>query len=221
MKMRLMSMALVVLMLAGLMTGCTNGSTPSSVAPPASVNPATPTSGSEEKPLEHATLVVSYPTFAPEPADLAKVEAAINKLTEAELNVTIKLQPHAISAYGEQIKLQMIAQEQVDVLITGNMAIFDLYTNQVNNGQLLPLDDLLTKYGQDLLKVMGPTYAKASAVNGKVYGMPQNRDLAQSRSFIMDAALADKNGIDPKKITNYAELEAAFAIIKKNEPGVY
>lgn len=175
-----------------------------------------PESQTEES-FEPANLVVSYVLFGPEPADLKMIEDEVNKLTQEELNVTVELKPHSTAAYRDQINLQLISGEQIDVFITGNLALFDLYSNQVTNGQLLELDGYLDQYGQGIKDVMGD-YVRSGEMDGKVYGIPQNRDLAVARSFVYDADVADRNGIKPEDITSFEELEEAFATIKENEP---
>lgn len=220
------ALALAALMMVALLAACGDGgsgSTGGGTSGGSSSGGTSSGGGSSsevEETFEHADLVVSYVMFAPEPADLQLVQDAINEITERDLNVSVTLKGHNVAAYGEQIKLQLIAQEQVDVFITGNMVIFDLFSNQVNNGQLLALDDLMDKYGQGIKEVMGD-YASVGMMNGKIYGVPQNRDLAVARSFVYLADVADRNGIKPEDITNFEELEEALAIIKENEPDMY
>ena len=221
------SLALVAMMLVAMLAACGGGDGSSSGTGGgtggSSSSGSTSAGGSDSQPeetFEHAELVVSYVMFAPEPADLQLVQDAINEITERDLNLSITLKGHNVAAYGEQIRLQLIAQEQVDVFITGNMVIFDLFSNQVMNGQLLALDEYMDKYGQGIKEVMGD-YASVGKMNGKIYGVPQNRDLAVARSFVFMADVADRNGIKPEDITNYEELEAALAIIKENEPDMY
>ncbi|MEG2021966.1 MAG: hypothetical protein RR087_09320, partial [Oscillospiraceae bacterium] len=44
--------------------------------------------------------------------------------------------------------------------------------NFVNKQQCMPLDELINKHGQDMLKVLPMEQLKGGMVDGKIYGIP-------------------------------------------------
>jgi len=217
---KLISLMLVVLMVMTLALGCakttnTDGNSTQSNAGEGTENTS--------ETLKHADLNINFLTFVPEPADLKLVEDEINKITEAKINVTVHLKPYSVATYRDQMKLQLVSNEKVDLLLTGNLGIFDLYINQVANGLLYPMNDLLSKYGQGIVQALGDTYAYAGSMEGKTYGVPQNRDLAQGWCFLADKGMADKYGIKATELKTFDKdfFDNMFKTIKENESKVY
>jgi putative aldouronate transport system substrate-binding protein len=128
-------------------------------------------SGSDEDASEVNVVLFS----ASVPKDLKIVEDEINKITKKKINVKIKLSPINIGAYVQQTNLMLSSNEKVDLML---VASFFGYTSQAAKGQLLPLDDLVDKYGPDIKKVMDEDYLNASKVGGKLYAVPTLRDMA-------------------------------------------
>ena len=80
--------------------------------------------------------------------DADKVFALFNeKLAEILPGVQVEFIPVEGSAYTEKWKLWMTAGEQIDIAWLG----YSLnYLEQISNGVLMPLNDLLDEYGQDI-----------------------------------------------------------------------
>lgn len=151
------------------------------------------------------------------PKDLKIVEDEINKLTKEKINVKIKLTPINIGNYVQQTNLMLSSNEKVDLML---VASFFGYTSQAAKGQLLPLDDLVDKYGTDIKKVMDEDYLKASKVSGKLYAVPTQRDMASASGIIMRKDLVEKYNIDVNKIKTLDDVESVLKTIKDNEKDI-
>lgn len=151
------------------------------------------------------------------PKDLKIVEDEINKLTMEKINVKIKLTPINIGNYVQQTNLMLSSNEKVDLML---VASFFGYTSQAAKGQLLPLDDLVDKYGPDIKKVMDKDYLNASKVAGKLYAVPTQRDMASASGIMMRKDLVEKYNIDVNKIKTLDDVESVLKMIKDNEKDI-
>ena len=89
-----------------------------------------------------------------------------------------------------------------------------------SKGHLKQLDDLVESDGQGIVEAIGWDFLDAGRIGGGLYGLTTNRDLAKEYGFLFDKEMAERNGIDLAAIETFDDVEAAFAIIKENEPGV-
>jgi len=149
--------------------------------------------------------------------DAAAVGDAISAITKEKINATVKLMPIDVSAWTQQTNLLLAGNEPLDLMVTSS---FFNYSTQVAKNQLLPLDDLLDKYGPTIKDTMEPEIYNGTRINGKIYGVPSVRDTAADYGFIARKDLVDKYGIDFSGVKTYADLEPIFKKIKDNEPGV-
>jgi putative aldouronate transport system substrate-binding protein len=194
-----------------------NGGSTAATANTASQTPGT--SGEAEKSksdLKPYELTVAYYNIG-NTKDLQEVQAAVNRLTKEKINATIKFTPIDPAAYTQQINLMLASGEKLDILLTLTALG---YGTQAAKGQLVPLEDLLKKYGQDITKVVTPDVLKATATSGKIYGLPSVRDWAADFGVLMRKDIVDKYKIDVSKIKTFDDLDPVFKIVKDNEPNM-
>lgn len=166
-----------------------------------------------DKPYE---LTVAYFLLGSVSKDQVLIEQELNKITQAKINATVKLLPISMSAWQNQINLMLTSNEKLDLMpLLGTS-----YANQVAKGQLVELDDLLANQGSGIVEALGKDYAHAAEINGKTYGVPTIRDLAQSYGFYLTKNLADKYSIDLSKVKTLDDVEPVLKTIKDNEPNL-
>jgi putative aldouronate transport system substrate-binding protein len=85
-----------------------------------------------------------------------------------DLNLKVKVTFVPWDQYWEQKDIMLAAKEPIDLYWDG---LPDLST-MVNKKQCMPLDDLIQKYGQDMLKVLPLDHIKGGKINGVTYGIP-------------------------------------------------
>jgi putative aldouronate transport system substrate-binding protein len=75
--------------------------------------------------------------------------------------------------------LMLTGNEQLDIFIT----IGGLFMPSIQNGQLMDLEEngLLQTYGKDIPGAIDEIYINACRAGGVLYGLPNNRDMAQGR----------------------------------------
>ncbi|CAM4212868.1 ABC transporter substrate-binding protein [Paenibacillus alkaliterrae] len=159
-------------------------------------------------------VVYAFPIFQSVPKDLNLVQDEINKISKAKINVTVKLLPISISAWTNQINLMMTSGEKLDML-----AHFD-YSTQVSKGKLYPIGDIMEQYGKGIIDALGQDYYNATKINGKSYGVPSIRDLAQDYGYIIRKDLVEKHNIDLSQVKTYEDYEKIFSVIKAKEPNM-
>ncbi|ANY67266.1 hypothetical protein BBD42_12890 [Paenibacillus sp. BIHB 4019] len=207
----IVAMLLTVMLVLAACGGNSGGSTSNAGA----TNAAGGETGgaSELKPYEMTVAFLSIGNTK----DLAEVQAEVNKITQAKINATVKFLPIDIGAWQQQMNLMLAGNEPLDILVTGTGLNFG---TQAAKGQLVEMDDLLAKYGQDIQKVVGGDVIKAGSSNGKIYAIPSVRDWAADYGLVMRQDIVDKYKIDVNAIKTLDDLTAVYQTIKDNEPGM-
>ena len=157
--------------------------------------------------------------IGPTPEDLPQVLAAMNKYTKEKINATIKI---VMFDYGDYLnKMNVVASsgEHFDICFLASWT-FDMRTN-ATRGTIIPLDDLLAKYGKDTLKAVDQLFWDGSKINGKHYAIPANKEVATQDVYVFNEKYVVKYNIDVNSIKKLSDLEPYFAKIHKDDPGVY
>jgi len=113
------------------------------------------------------TLTILYPGDESE----RMTEFLKNEFSEkmaADLGLKVKVIFVPWSQYWEQKDIMLAANEPIDLYWDG---LPDLSTI-VNKKQSMPLDDLIKKYGQDMLKVLPMEQFQGALINGEIHGIP-------------------------------------------------
>ncbi len=117
----------------------------------------------------------------PDQKDEAMVMAELQKIAKEALNVNIDVQIIATSEFKEKFNKAMAAQERIDLTWTGYIQPIQ---ELVNLGALLPLDDLMAEYGQDLIASIDERLLDAHRqTDGLLYQFPAWQGMVGSRSY--------------------------------------
>lgn len=145
----------VSLALATVLAGCATASTAPTAAPvattAAATEAATPAPTAKGEPIK---LVLEKPIWGDKPADAPFVKQLEQKILEKlniDLTVTGEQNP---SDQEEKAKLMLSSGEQLDMFNMGD------WTKYMTTGTIIPLNDLLNKYGQDILNKSIPEAIK-------------------------------------------------------------
>ncbi|WP_240420983.1 ABC transporter substrate-binding protein [Paenibacillus periandrae] len=148
--------------------------------------------------------------------DLNLVAEEMSKITKEKINATVKLTSIDSAAWDQQATLMLSGNEKVDLIYSKSAT----YSSQVAKGQLIPLDDLLKKFGAEIIKSIEPDILAASKIKGQTYGVPTVRDFASFAGIVMRTDLIEKYKIDTSKIKSLNDMDPVFKIIKENEPNL-
>ncbi|MCM8710044.1 ABC transporter substrate-binding protein [Clostridium sp. SYSU_GA19001] len=173
---------------------------------------STENSGKTSEATYEATM--AYIQFGNTPADLQLVQDEVNKITVPKINVKVKLMPISMTQYTQQLNLMLSGSEKLDLVSVFN----DFYSGLIAKGQLLPLDDLLNKYGSGIKSVISADYLKATTFNGKIYGVTSSYDISKPIGIVLKKDLVDKYNIDMTKVKTMQDLETVLQTIHEKEP---
>jgi putative aldouronate transport system substrate-binding protein len=150
--------------------------------------------------------------------DQEAVEAEANKIFKDKINANLHLKLIDVASWEEKMRVMSSAGESYDIAFTGSGT--NRIDMNVEKGAFLPLDDLLQRYGQDILKKVDPRAWKAVTYNGKIMAIPAQAPYSMPWAYVFKKELVDKYGFDYKKVKSLQDLEPYLETIKKNEPTI-
>lgn len=119
-------------------------------------------------------------------------------------------------------------KEQTNLLATGGKGSIDLLpiwgqplATQVSNGSLIAIDDLYAQYADQMKGLFTDDQMKACYYNGKLYGIPTERDLAVNRGFVMRKDILDAIGVKAEDLKSLEDVEKTLLIVKEKYPDIY
>ncbi|WP_167858972.1 ABC transporter substrate-binding protein [Paenibacillus cymbidii] len=206
--------AAAVLCASLLLGACQNGESREPVADRAETGSAGP---SPPAALAPAELTWYYPVRELQ-KDQSAVEEAVNRYTRAKLNATIRLKPVAMSEYAQRMNTVLAANEPVDILWDASW-LFN-YMSAYAKGALLPLDELLDKYGADVKKALPKMLFDTARIEGKLYAIPGYQTITNREGFYIQKRFVDKYRIDVARIKTFEDMYPYMERIRQGEPGV-
>ena len=212
MKLKLVSLLLLVTLLVTVVAGCGGTTT---TAPTTAPN-GTTAPGETTAPAEIVKIKFAHFAFG-DTSEAALVFEEINKITREKIGAEIEPLYLNFGAWHDQINLMLTSGEQLD--LTSNIT-FSVATLAAN-GQIQPLDELVAEYGQGIVEALGEKYINAGRVGTELYGITVNRDLASNHGFVGRTDLLEKYSLSLDNVKTIADLEPILQTIKDNEPDMY
>ena len=233
MKKRTICLLLAMIMVLSIvLAGCSKtAETPAADETPATTEPAETTDNTEtpeapeetaEPALEQKTIQLMI-TGAGKQANSDKVWAAFNEqLQQYVPNTTVEFIDVPFEEYSEKFSQVLASGEGVDLAWTGWLV--DKPTN-INDGNLMPLDDLLAEYGQGIVDTLGEEVVEIhrNAADGKLYYLPSWQGLCGDRrgwlvvteiaELAGDTWIEDTEAALNKWRNNYSEGTEAFQAV--------
>ena len=200
---KLMSLLVVGAMAVGLLAGC--GSSEESE----STETSTASSESSEFTGFDETVEISMYGLSFYGDDgLEEVVAAINEISEAEINVTINFTPMDVATYSEQIGLMMSGGESFDLVLATAIPVVSFSTMQSQN-QLMDISEYLSVYAPETEEMMSD-YLACTTVDGSIYGVPCYRIYNSSYYIVMRTDILDELGLteEAEAIDSWSDYEA-------------
>ena len=221
MKKKLLATLLCAVMSVAVMSSCGNGGSSSSSSTGSSTGStgSSTTSASSETDLREPELVtldvVTMSSGKNEP-DITMVEEAMNKILEEKFNCNVNLTFISFANYVEQTSLMLSSGQDADLLAVYMVPL----PTCANSGQIIPLDDLLEKYGQGIKEQLGD-YVECGRVGDSIYGVTTGRDLANTQGFAYIKSVADEVGFDASSIKTLEDLERELKKVKEGKENMW
>jgi putative aldouronate transport system substrate-binding protein len=152
--------------------------------------------------------------------DVKLIEAAASKYIQSKgLNATIKLQCYTWGdEYDNKMRMIIASGEPFDICFTASWA--NLYKVNVSKGAFLDITNLLGKYAPKTKKQLHPAFLTGSAIDGRNYAIPANKELAHVWTLSFNKKFVDKYKFNLASVKKLADLEPMLKVIKAKEPGV-
>lgn len=203
-KRKVLPVAIVMALAAGSLVGCGSKeetktgqgtSTPTAAAAPAKFKVGLTTGGSK---------------YVEGSADINN-DKYVKKLEElSKTDLTMQLIPH--ETYAQSMTLLFASGELPDLLQTKGINQPEV-APAIDSGVLLPLNDLIDKYGPNLKKKIPKASWDSARVSkdGKIYGIPQENPITTDTVTYIRKDWLDKLGLQaPKTVDEYIEVMKAF-----------
>ena len=226
MKKRTICLLLAMIMVLSIvLAGCSKtAETPAADETPAATEPAETTDNTEtpeapeetaEPALEQKTIQLMI-TGAGKQANSDKVWAAFNEqLQQYVPNTTVEFIDVPFEEYSEKFSQVLTSGEGVDLAWTGWLIN---KPQNIADGNLRPLDDLLAEYGQGIVDILGENVVEIhrNAADGKLYYLPSWQGLCgERRGWLVVTEIAELAGD-----TWIEDTEAALNKWRNNYSGI-
>ncbi|MEK3722764.1 extracellular solute-binding protein [Paenibacillus sp. FSL H8-0034] len=138
----------------------------------------------------------------------------LKELTNTNPNIELILQKD----YEQKMILKFSSGDIPDVVMANSIFGKNL-AGGVQSGVFMPLDDLLNKYGQNLLKVIPKEAWDRVKYQGKIVAIPEFRSIPNGTSTYIRKDLLEKAGLQtPKTVDEYMNMLRAFKKNGASEP---
>ena len=168
--------------------------------------------GNEEIP----TLTYYWPAGVSD-TNIKGVQDELNEYLKEKLNCQVELHALSQAEFKERSPLMLSTGEEVDLMFSASWLNYLMLAGQ---NSFTELSDLLNKYGQGIKDCLQEDYLKAPLVNGKLYGIPSNKDIAQGYGLFMDKETLDAAGVKIEDIKTLEDIEPILKYLKENKPGM-
>lgn len=150
--------------------------------------------------------------------DQASVNEKINEITMSKINAKLDIQYIDQSAYSERMTMNMASgADNYDLCFTG---FVNSYKDAAEKGGLLDITDMLDKH--EALKKSVPDYFwEGSAIDGRIYAVPNQQVVANAAALCVKKDLADEYGLKLDEIKYIDDIEPFLKWVKEKHPEVY
>ncbi|MBO3443182.1 ABC transporter substrate-binding protein [Clostridium sp. CCUG 7971] len=155
--------------------------------------------------------LVWYMIGTPQP-DQAKVMEEVNKYTAEKIGVTLDLRMVDWGDYGQKMQVITSSGEPFDIAFASDYAL------NAQKGAYLEISDLLEKNGKELKEAINPLFLEGASINGKLYGVPANKEVGQQMVWAYNADMAKEIGVDMTNVKTLEDLEKVLEVVKAKKP---
>lgn len=165
---------------------------------------------------------IKWYNLGPEVRDMDEVFEQVSKYTMDKIGVNVSCTNIIPGEYVNKLQLMFAANEKFDICHSAE--ILNFYTNVMRDAYL-PLDDLINKYGKDMLKEFPEFTFTGGIVNGKLYAIPAYKEFSVEYFLTYNisdmAELSKERGLDVSTIKSLADIEPFLAAYKEKYPDRY
>lgn len=140
----------------------------------------------------------------------------INMQLKEKINANVVFNLMNFAALAEKMDVMIDSGEPFDLVMTGSP--FGFAAN-VGKKAYLPIDNLLNRYGKDVIAGVPKMAWPAVTFSGKKYAVI-NTMVCEPYGFVFNKELVDKYKLDFSKIHSLQDLAPYFAQLKEGDPAI-
>ena len=145
--------------------------------------------------------------------DKGLVEQTLSELTKEKLGMKVEFVMFGPGEFSEKIPMLLASNEVMDI---GFDAGWLGYVDRAKKDVYVDLTDPLKSTGKKLYDTIDPMLWKGATVNGRIYGVPTYKEIAEQWALFADEDVLVDNNIDPESINKLADAEVILAALKKD-----
>ncbi len=145
-------------------------------------------------------------------ADCDEVFEKASEMAQEKIGVKLDIIP--LEDYNSKISVINASGEDFDIVYTSS-TVNNVYEN-VADGNLLELDELLPQYAPNLWKEVGEDVWDGIRINGHIYAIPNQQIFARGPGFMIPTQNIELLGLDVEEMQNWtlADFEQYLQAIK-------
>lgn len=158
----------------------------------------------------------TYSTNTDESA-VGRVAEEINKISQAEIGIKLKLVTMDSGSYGEKMRLVIASNQAYDVCFSSSW--LNDFNGNASKGAFFPLNELLKVKAPELYASVDEKLWNSIKINGNIYGMfGTNGYQGHVKGYAINTELAKKYNFDYSAAKKPADYEVFLEAVKANEP---
>lgn len=152
-----------------------------------------------------------------ETAECEKISEAISEITREKINADVEITRVGFGTFDTQLNLALSSAEELDLFIPMSLSMSSL----ANNGQIMPLNDLLESYGKEMYEQIPESDWRCVSIDGEIYKVPNNKEKASDFGFLMRKDILEETGVKMEDIKDFQGLHDLFIKVKELHPDMY
>jgi len=176
--------------------------------------PGAPAADGGEAAAEYVPVTYTYAGNGT-PTDLQAVQDALNEIFHERIGVHLTLEPIDFGSYNDKMQLRLASGEACDIIFTAPW--INSYTNNVANGVLAELDDLLQTEAPGLWASMPESTWDAARIQGKIYGVINQQIFPKPWGVHARTDLLEKYDFSLDTVTKWEDMEPFLEAVKEGE----
>lgn len=153
-----------------------------------------------------------------QPEDLPLILEQVNPILNEQMGITLDMRFIPDEEYEERMNYIIDSGEAYDICFTSNQS--GSYARNARNGAYLELNSYLKGEHKLLSETVDRRFWKGATVDGKIYGVPANKELSYAPAWVFSESLVDKYSFDMTAVNDLASLEPMLKTIYETEPGI-
>lgn len=145
--------------------------------------------------------------------DKALVEQELSRLTMEKIGVGVELKMFGPGEYAEKVPLLLASNEKMDI---GFDAAWMAYVERARKGAYYDMTENLKTKSTELYNAIDERLWQGAAIDGKIYGVPTYKEIAERWCVYAEKSILDANGIDPESINSLKDAEVILEAMKKD-----